>query len=69
MTSDEVRGGLHHRRDIELLGDVPDAIDVERRRGAAVEDPVEIATADARETRMPVVRHRLELQHRDRVRA
>ena len=40
---------------------------LERRRRAAVEDPVEIAPPGAREARMPVVGDRLDLEHRHRV--
>ena len=69
MTSDEVRGALAHRVDVERRGDVPDLPALERRRGAAVEDPVEVAAADAGEARVPVVGDRLDVEHRDRVAA
>ena len=69
VASDEMRRALGHRLDIERHRDVPDPAALERRRRAAVEDPIEVAPADAREARVPVVGDRLDLEDRDRVRA
>src|SRR5438270_10366901 len=55
MTSDEVRRPFAHRFDIERYGDMPHPPHVQRWRGAAAEDPIEIASAQARKARMPVI--------------
>jgi hypothetical protein len=56
-----------HRLGIERAGDVPRAAALERQRRAAVADAVEVAPADAREARVPVVGLGLAREHRDRL--
>ena len=69
MPSDQMRGAFLHRVDIERHGDVPNPPRVERRRRAAIEDPIEILPPDTGEARVPVVGDLLDREHRNRVRA
>ncbi len=62
VAPDEVRRALAHCFDIEWNGDVPDAPEVEGRRGASIEDSVEVPAANARKPRMPVVSDRYRLR-------
>ena len=55
VPADEHRRAFLHRFHVEWHGNVPHSPPVERWRGAAIEDPVEIAPADAGEARVPVV--------------
>ena len=54
-----------HRLGIDFLPDPPGASLVERQRRAPVYDAVDVATPGAGKARVPVVRDRLALRHRD----
>ena len=69
MTSDEMVRASLHRVGVERQRDVPHTPFVERRRGPAIEDPVEVAAPDAGKAGVPVVGDRLDRDHAHRVRA
>ena len=67
VAPDEHRGGLLHRRLVEPPGHLPDAVRIERRRRAAVEDAVEIMPLQRRHAGAEAVGHDLGRQDGDRL--
>lgn len=67
MTSHKVRCTFSHRVLIKRNGHVPDFALVQGRRRTAIEDPVQVTSADAGETGMPVGGNRVCVEDRDRL--
>jgi hypothetical protein len=65
VMADQHLGGGVHGLDIQRLFHMPDQAAVQRRRGRAVEDAIEVAALGRRKPRVPVALGDLGLQHRD----
>ena len=57
---------LAHRRRVELSLDPPNATAIDGRRGAAIEDPVDIEPVDCVPARVKILGRRLGVEDRDR---